>query len=233
MTGPRIAPPGSPVRRAAPTAVDFHFDLMCPWAYQTSRWMREVRDHAGVSVNWRFFSLEEVNREEGKNPWERRLVVRVVDDAYRRLPAASGHGLLDRWYATAGEALHVTAESRIGGGGRGLLGELGLDPAGHRRPWTTRPRRRRCGPSTSGCPALGAFGVPTLVFMGDRACSSRARTPGGRGRRARCTRTGVLRLPSPLRGAAAQEPCRLDAIARAFAPYLEARDWESVQKETP
>jgi predicted DsbA family dithiol-disulfide isomerase len=56
----------------APTAVDFHFDVMCPWAYQTSRWMRAVRDELGLTVNWRFFSLEEVNRVEGKkHPWER------------------------------------------------------------------------------------------------------------------------------------------------------------------
>ena len=44
-----------------PTEVDYHFDLMCPWAYQTSRWMRDVRDQLGLTVNWRFFSLEEVN----------------------------------------------------------------------------------------------------------------------------------------------------------------------------
>ena len=52
--------------------VDFHFDVMCPWAYQTSRWMREVRDLTGLEVRWRFFSLEEINRQEGKkHPWER------------------------------------------------------------------------------------------------------------------------------------------------------------------
>src|ERR1041384_7755480 len=56
----------------APEWVDFHFDVMCPWAYQTSRWMREVRDLTGVDVRWRFFSLEEINRVEGKkHPWER------------------------------------------------------------------------------------------------------------------------------------------------------------------
>ena len=53
----------------APTAVDFHFDIMCPYAFQTSWWIREVRDHAGVEVRWRFFSLEEINRQEGnKHP---------------------------------------------------------------------------------------------------------------------------------------------------------------------
>ena len=39
---------------------------------QTSWWIREVRDHGGVTVNWKFFSLEEINRLEGKkHPWER------------------------------------------------------------------------------------------------------------------------------------------------------------------
>ena len=52
--------------------LDFHFDVMCPWAYQTSRWMREVRDLTGLDVRWKFFSLEEINRVEGrKHPWER------------------------------------------------------------------------------------------------------------------------------------------------------------------
>jgi predicted DsbA family dithiol-disulfide isomerase len=53
-------------------AVDFHFDIMCPWAYQASLWIRDVRDQVGLDVRWRFFSLEEVNRAEGKkHPWER------------------------------------------------------------------------------------------------------------------------------------------------------------------
>src|SRR5579862_2334007 len=59
-------PPGPPA------SVDFHFDLMCPFAYQAARWIRSVRDETGLAVHWRFFSLEEVNRAEGKkHPWER------------------------------------------------------------------------------------------------------------------------------------------------------------------
>ena len=56
----------------SPSHVAFHFDVMCPWAYQTSIWMREVRDRLNIEVDWCFFSLEEINREEGKkHPWER------------------------------------------------------------------------------------------------------------------------------------------------------------------
>ena len=47
------------------TSVDFHFDIMCPWAYQASLWIRDVRDQLGLSVGWRFFSLEEINRADG------------------------------------------------------------------------------------------------------------------------------------------------------------------------
>src|SRR5581483_2806091 len=88
-----------------PTKVDFHFDVLCPWAYQTSLWIREVD---GLEVTWKFFSLEEINRQEGKkHPWEREWSygwsMMRVGALLRRLDPA----LLDRWYLAAGTALHV------------------------------------------------------------------------------------------------------------------------------
>ena len=45
---------------------------MCPYAYQTSLWIRDVRRQNGIDITWKFFSLEEINRPEGKkHPWER------------------------------------------------------------------------------------------------------------------------------------------------------------------
>ena len=79
-------------------SVDFHFDVMCPWAYQTSLWMREVRDLTGVEVRWRFFSLEEINRQDGKkHPWEREWcygwsMLRIAALLRREDPA-----LVDAW----------------------------------------------------------------------------------------------------------------------------------------
>ena len=85
---------GTPV-----TSVDFHFDIMCPWAYQASIWMRDVRDRLGLDVRWRFFSLEEINRGEGKkHPWKRDWSygwsMMRIGALLRRIDP----DLLDRWY---------------------------------------------------------------------------------------------------------------------------------------
>lgn len=53
-------------------SVEFYFDPLCPWAFQTSIWIREIRAVTGIEILWRFFSLEEINRLPGKkHPWER------------------------------------------------------------------------------------------------------------------------------------------------------------------
>ena len=87
--------------------VEFFFDPICPYAFQTSLWIREVRRITGLEITWRFFSLEEINRPEGKkHPWERPV-------AYGWTPMRVGAwlrrldpGLLDAWYDACGRALH-------------------------------------------------------------------------------------------------------------------------------
>ena len=64
--------------------LQFFFDPMCPYAYQTSVWIRDVRAQIGLDITWRFFSLEEVNRVEGKTPpVGTAVVVRLGTDARR------------------------------------------------------------------------------------------------------------------------------------------------------
>ena len=80
---------------------------MCPFAYATSVWLREVRRQSGLTINWRFFSLEEVNRAEGKkHPWERPWSygwsLMRVGALLRRRDMAE----LDAWYARIGAELH-------------------------------------------------------------------------------------------------------------------------------
>ena len=91
-----------------PTAVAFHFDVMCPFAYQTSIWIREVRRLTGLEIDWRFFSLEEVNRVEGKkHPWERDWSYGWSMMRIGALLRRTDMALVDEWYLRAATALHV------------------------------------------------------------------------------------------------------------------------------
>ena len=44
--------------------VKFHFDPLCPWCYQTSRWARRLEELGEITLEWGVFSLEVVNLEE-------------------------------------------------------------------------------------------------------------------------------------------------------------------------
>jgi 2-hydroxychromene-2-carboxylate isomerase len=221
-----------------PTAVDFHFDIMCPYAYLTSLWIREVRDTQGIDVRWRFFSLEEINRAEGKkHPWEREWsygwsMMRI--GAYLR---RQDMHLLDRWYEEAGKALHVdgrkphrpeVAET--------LLAEMGLDPGIVRAAIddpTTGDEVRAEHDTVVG---KGGFGVPTLVFDDGQALFGPVLVDpptGDAAVRLWHLVTGWLEFPHVYELQRPKRAADIDAIVAAFAPYLEARDWFSVQRETP
>ena len=220
---------------AAPTSVEFHFDVMCPWAYKTSLWMREVRDLLGLDVTWRFFSLEEVNRQEGKkHPWEREWSygwsMMRIGAALRRRDMAQ----LDAWYARAGRALHVEGhkphEPAVA---RHLLAEIGLDPAivdeAIADPTTHDEVRADHEAVVSG----GGFGVPTLRFGdGQMFYGPVVLDPptGDAALRLWSAVTAWLEFPQLYeikRPKSAQDE-RL--IAEAFRPYLEARDWVSIDR---
>jgi len=155
--------------------VSFHFDPMCPFAYQASRWIREVRALTGLGIDWRFFSLEEINRAEGKkHPWERPWsygwsLMRIGAALRRRDPA-----LLDQWYAVTGRLLHeqggkphepeVARELLAGlGAGRDFLDQALADPG----------TQMRSGPIISGWWTRAGSGCPPCSSPAVRACSGR------------------------------------------------------------
>ena len=125
---------------------------MCPWAYQASLWIRDVRDQLGLDVRWRFFSLEEINRAEGKkHPWEREWSygwsMMRVGALLRRLDPV----LLDRWYLAAGTALHFDGRKPHRGRSlRNCSDSSTLTRLSSARRSTTRAPAMRSGPTTSG-----------------------------------------------------------------------------------
>jgi 2-hydroxychromene-2-carboxylate isomerase len=220
------------------TEVDFHFDIMCPWAYQASIWMRSVRDQLGLEVGWRFFSLEEINRADGKkHPWEREWSygwsMMRVGALLRRIDP----GLVDRWYWEAGTALHVDGrkphQREVA---EELIRRIGLDPALVRQAIEDPSTHDDVRADHDRVTRLGGWGVPTLVFGADRALFGPVLIDPPQGDAAvRLWRlmTGWLEFPALYEVQRPKRQADLHAIAGTFQPYLEARDWITIQKETP
>ena len=215
-----------------PTQVDFHFDILCPWAYQTSLWMREVAERQNIEVNWRFFSLEEVNREEGKkHPWERDWsygwsMMRIGALLKRQDPA-----LNEAWYLNAGTALHVDGrkphEPEVA---RHLLSEMGLDPAMADQALSDPTTHDEVRADHQRVIDLGGWGVPTLVFAGEQKFFGPVLIDPPTGEAAdRLWQlvVGWLEFPHLFELQRPKSDADMAAIGETFRPYLEARDWET------
>jgi len=95
----------------SPTSINFHFDPACPLAWRTFLWIREARKVRPVTVNWRFFSLEVINRKEGTEPdyqnsgsW---ASMRTLALARRK----GGNEAVEDLYLTLGTAQHGYKQS--------------------------------------------------------------------------------------------------------------------------
>lgn len=221
-----------------PDSLDVHIDIMCPYAFQTSHWFRALRDEIGLQVNWRFFSLEEVNRrDEQKHPWERdwsygwsMMRIGVV---LRRLDMM----LLDRWYQVAGSALHVDGKKpHVPDVARHLLTTMDMDPGIVDQAMSDPTTHDEVRTEHDRVIAAGGFGVPTIFFPdGDRLFGPVLMNPP--------TGQAAVRLFELVNGwrefphlYELQRPKNQDdlhLIGTTFRPYVEARDWITIQKETP
>ncbi|MEI7858571.1 MAG: DsbA family protein [Acidimicrobiales bacterium] len=221
-----------------PITVDFHFDIMCPYAYQTSLWIRNVRAETGLDIQWKFFSLEEVNRTEGgKHPWEREWSYGWSMMRIGALLRRTDMDLLDRWYAEAGRALHLDGRKpHRPEVAEEILSEMGLDPGLVRNAIDDPTTGDEVLAEHQRVVAKGGFGVPTLFFDDDQMLFGPVlvEPPAGDAAvRLWDLTCGWLEFPRVYEIQRPKGPADIDAIVTAFAPYLEARDWFSVQNPTP
>ena len=232
------SPTSDPAAPVSPNQVDFHFDIMCPYAYQTSRWMREVRDTAGVEVSWRFFSLEEINRVEGKkHPWEREWSYGWSMMRIGALLRRTDMDLLDQWYQAAGHALHVEGRKpHRPEVAEELLSELGLDPALVQAAIDDPTTGDEVHAEHDAVVAKGAFGVPTLVFPDGQAIFGPVLIDpptGDAAVRLWGNLTGWLEFPHLYEIQRPKRSADIEAIATTFSAYLNARDWFSITNRAP
>ena len=216
------------------TSVDFHFDPMCPFAYQTSLWIRDVRDQTGLEVTWRFFSLEEVNRVEGKrHPWERAWsygwsLMRIGSLLRRRDPA-----LLDRWYAVIGHELHT-----LGGKphdpevARRLLTDIGVDAALLDHALEDPSTHDDVRADHQRVLDAGGYGVPTLFLDGQCLFGPVLVDPptGADALRLWDVVTGMAALPHVYELQRPKTAADAELIGQSLRPYLDGRDWVSINR---
>ncbi len=218
-----------------PSVVDFHFDLMCPYAYQTSLWIREVRRLTGLEINWRFFSLEEVNRLEGKkHPWEREWSYGWSMMRIGALLRRTNMDDLDRWYASAGKALHVDGlKPHVPEVAKSLLQELGLDPRLVDESIQDLTTSDEVLAEHKKVIDAGGYGVPTLFFPDGQCLFGPVLIDPPVGDDAVELWDLVVawtRFPHLYELQRPKMRSDEELIAETFRPYIEARDWVSMNR---
>jgi predicted DsbA family dithiol-disulfide isomerase len=146
-------------------SVQFYFDPLCPWAWMTSLWIREVRNHVPINIEWKFFSLAGVN--ERADVWHGPL--RICALAGRE----GGQDAIDRAYLALGRMFHERDKSfdeidQLAQVAAPYLEEVGLDPSLATRaledPDTLREVLTQHQDAVE---RMQAFGVPWIVVDGD------------------------------------------------------------------
>jgi predicted DsbA family dithiol-disulfide isomerase len=144
------------------TRLTFYFDPLCPWAWLTSLWIREVRRHRPIEVEWKFFSLAGVNEREDK--WHGPL--RIAALARRE----GGNEAVDRVYLALGRLFHERTDSfeeiddlaTIAGP---YLADVGLDAELASRSLSDQSTVDEVvNEQKDAIDRLGTFGVPWLVI---------------------------------------------------------------------
>ncbi|MBI3760325.1 MAG: DsbA family protein [Chloroflexi bacterium] len=150
--------------------VRFLLDPSCPWAYRASLWIREVARNRPLTIEWRLFSLEYVNRHSADlDPVRLRKPRHAIRLLARALETA-GNGGIDALYLAIGEARHVEKEAIDD---QAMLAES-LARAGLSAELLSETREDNALDAAleadyQRATKSGAFGVPTLFIDGNPA----------------------------------------------------------------
>lgn len=150
--------------------IGFFYDPRCPWAWRTSKWVRELEREDIVSVDWRFFSLGIVN--EGSED--------VLDDpkdvgatALRTLAFvknAHGNQRSGELYAAMGNQSHEVPRRLTNRLVRAALKDAGWDAKLVEEAMSDEETKQTVlRDHHLAADEVGAFGVPTVMLESGRA----------------------------------------------------------------
>ena len=224
----------SKLRREDITSVDFFYDPLCPFAFAASLWIREVARSSNFRLDFRFFSLEEANLEEGKrHPWERDWsygfsLMKLAWLIKQRDPA-----LADRFYLEVGSALHLHGEKihKPGHAAR-FVEAIGLDASlVDQSVHSTEAEAAVRADHSYLVDQFGGFGVPTLVLNGSIPVFGPVVIPAPTKSQALDLFDSVLAfasMPNLLELKRPRDAALNEHLAKELAPYLKGRVWKSV-----
>lgn len=149
--------------------IRFHFDPICPWCYQTSRWIKRLEELGEVDLSWGLFSLEVQNA--GDEPEDLREAHARSGLALRtavKVREAAGSNGVGRFYGALGIRVHERGEPlQEPATVEAALDDVGLDTglcekaATDESTWEAVAREHR-----ELCDRTRSFGVPTIVLDG-------------------------------------------------------------------
>jgi predicted DsbA family dithiol-disulfide isomerase len=111
--------------------VKFHFDPICPWCYQTSRWAKQLEGLGEIELDWGVFSLEVVNLD--KETGDPTIPAKRSGPALRTAIAirdSEGSKAIGPFYTALGKRIweQVPPAEDMTVAVRDSLAEAGLDP---------------------------------------------------------------------------------------------------------
>lgn len=147
--------------------IRFHFDTLCPWCWQTSKWVRRLVELGEVEASWGTFSLEIQNADDpatvkGGSQAERSLRTAIA------VRESEGEAALGRFYLAVGTAHHERGEALDDPAVvRAALVDAGLDEGLEAKAMADDSTWEAVEAEHRGLvTGTRSFGVPTIVLDG-------------------------------------------------------------------
>ena len=112
-------------------AADFWFDPLCPFAWISSRWIKEVQDVRDIEVRWHVMSLAYLNKDRDI-PQDYREMLAGTEKPVRvavRIAQEHDNATLGEWYTAIGTRHHNNGEELTRDTVAASLADAGLPAA--------------------------------------------------------------------------------------------------------